>query len=81
VPTVTRRPPYQAHLRVYEPVAQLPPRQRRRWTDYAASAPSAAEVEAELYADAVRRLAGRPPVPVPVNESTHGLLLEQDGGL
>ena len=49
--------------------------------EYAADAPSAAEVEAELYADTVRRLAGRPPVPVPVTESRHGLLLEQDGAL
>lgn len=78
---MTRRPPYQAHLRVYEPVATMPKDQRRRWTAYAANAPPPAEVEAQLYADTVRRLAGRPPVPVPVTESTHGLVIEQDGAL
>src|SRR6478672_7631397 len=59
----------------------MPAPQRRRWTDYAATAPSPAEIEAEMYADTVRRLAGRPPVPVPVTESRHGLVIEQDGVL
>lgn len=81
VPTVTRRPPYQAHLRVFEPVAHLAPAERERWTTYARSAPSRPEVERALYADTVRRLAGRPPVPVPAAESTDALLLDDDGDL
>jgi hypothetical protein len=81
VPTVTRRPPYQAHLRVYEPVAQLGSDARERWTTYAADAPAKAEIEGELFADTVRRLAGRPPVPVPEVESPHALLLREDDEL
>jgi hypothetical protein len=77
VPTVTRRPPYQAHLRVYEPVAHLADAERERWTQYARTAPSAREIEAALFADTVRRLAGRPPVPVPAAESEDALLLDE----
>ncbi len=78
---MTRRPPYQAHLRVYEPVEHLPAADRARWTRYAADPPTRAEVEAALFHDTVRRLAGRPPVPVPPIESTEGLLLHDDGEL
>ncbi len=78
---MTRRPPYQAHLRVYEPVAHLPAPARDRWTAYARQAPSRGEVEATLYLDSVRRLAGRPPVPVPAAESHDALLIEQDDDL
>lgn len=81
MPTVTRRPPYQAHLRVYEPVAHLPAADRARWTRYAADPPTRSQVEATLFHDMVRRLAGRPPVPVPPTESTDGLLLLDDGEL
>ncbi|KQX62082.1 hypothetical protein ASD06_16325 [Angustibacter sp. Root456] len=81
MPTVTRRPPYQAHLRVFEPVAHLAPADRERWNAYARRAPSRHEVERTLYADTVRRLAGRPPVPVPAAESTDALLLDEDGEL
>lgn len=78
---MTRRPPYQAHLRVYEPVAHLPPAARARWSRYAADPPTRAEVEAALFHDLVRRLAGQPPVPVPAAESVDGLLLEDGGEL
>jgi hypothetical protein len=81
VPTVTRRPPYQAHLRVYEPVAHLSAPERERWTTYARTAPSRREVDSSLFADTVRRLAGRPPVPVPAAESPDALLLDEDGEL
>ncbi|GAB3596577.1 hypothetical protein GCM10027446_23610 [Angustibacter peucedani] len=78
---MTRRPPYQAHLRVYEPVQHLPAEARSRWTRYAEDPPTRAEVEAGLFHDTVRRLAGRPPVPVPPTESHDALLLEDDGEL
>jgi hypothetical protein len=78
---VTRRPPYQAHLRVYEPVAHLLAAERERWTAYARTAPSPREIEAALFADTVRRLAGRPPVPVPAAESSDALLLDDGDGL
>lgn len=81
VPTVTRRLPYQAHLRVYEPVAHLPAAERERWSRYAEDPPTRAEVEAGMYHDVVRRLAGQPPVPVPPVESHDALLLEDDGEL
>jgi hypothetical protein len=81
VPTVTRRPPYQAHLRVYEPVAHLPAEPRERWTRYAEDPPTRAEIEAGLFHDTVRRLAGRPPVPVPPTESPDALLLDDGGEL
>ena len=78
---MTRRPPYQAHLRVYEPVAHLAPAERDRWTAYARTAPSGPEIEAALFTDTVRRLAGRPPVPVPPVESAEAMLLDEDGAL
>ncbi len=78
---MTRRLPYQAHLRVYEPVAHLPADARDRWTRYAEDPPTRAEVEAGLFHDTVRRLAGRPPVPVPPTESADALLLDEDGEL
>ena len=81
VPTLTRRPPYQAHLRVFEPLAHLAPAERERWSAYARQAPSRHEVERALYADTVRRLAGRPPVPVPAAESAEALLLDDGGEL
>jgi hypothetical protein len=74
---MTRRPPYQAQLRVYEPLAHLPEPDRERWQAYARTAPSRAQIEAELHAEQVRRLAGRPPVPVPAVESRHAFLLTE----
>lgn len=75
----SRRPPYVAYLRVFEPVEHLPEQARARWVAYAASQPGRAALEAAEFAAAVRRLAGRPPVPVPPVESRDGLLLEVDG--
>lgn len=78
---MTRRPPYQAHLRVYEPVAHLGAAERERWTAYAHTAPRPHEIQAALFADTVRRLAGSPPVPVPAAESVDALLLDDGDGL
>ncbi len=66
---------------MFEPVAHLPATERERWTAYAPSRPHRDLVEAALFADSVRRLAGRPPVPVPPTESSEGLLLELEGEL
>lgn len=76
-----RRPPYAAYLRVFEPVAHLPALDRERWTAYAASRPQRELLEAAQFADSVRRLAGRPPAPVPASESRDALVVEQDGAL
>ena len=76
-----RRPPYLAYLRVFEPVAHLPDAERDRWTAYAPSRPPRDVVEAGIFADSLRRLAGRPPVPVPAAESGEGLLLDLAGDL
>lgn len=79
--SAARRPPYLVYLRVFEPVAHLAEAERDRWTAYAAGRPRRELIEATQFADSVRRLAGRPPAPVPAVESTDALLLEQDGEL
>jgi hypothetical protein len=79
VPTATRRLPYLAHLRVLEPVEFLPEPQRARWTAYAVGAPSRSDLETRHHTETVRRLAGRPPVPVPAAESEGAVVVEVDG--
>ena len=74
-----RRPPYVAYLRVYEPVDHLPKAPRDRWTAYARSVPPL--LEQDQYAESVRRLAARPPAPVPEQESEDALVLQVDGVL
>lgn len=81
MPVARRRPPYVAYLRVFEPVEHLSPAERERWTAYAPSRPGRQLIEADQFAESVRRLAGRPPVPVPPCESQDGLLIEVAGAL
>lgn len=81
MPAARRRPPYLVYLRVFEPVAHLPPPARERWTTYSASPPQRYLIEASQFADSVRRLAARPPVTVPPAESEDALLLDLDGEL
>lgn len=73
------RPPYPTYLRVLVPVDELPAHQRERWTAYAATGPDRREVAERQLAEAVRRLAGRPPLPVPAVESTDGVVVEVEG--
>jgi hypothetical protein len=81
VSPTARRPPYLTYLRVLEPVAHLPAPIRRRWLEYAPARPGRHELEGATFTDSVRRLAARPPVPLPQRESTDGLLLDVDGDL
>ena len=81
MPAAVRRPPYLAYLRVLEPVAHLPAPTRRRWQRYAQDRPGRRELEGSAFADSVRRLAARPPVPLPPRESTDALVVELDGAL
>ena len=81
MPPSAHRPPYLTHLRVLEPVAHLPAPTRRRWLAYAEDRPGRRELEGSAFTDSVRRLAARPPVPLPPRESTDGLLLELNGEL
>jgi hypothetical protein len=73
------RPPYLTYLRVLLPIDELPSHERERWSRYAATAPGRREVAERQFAETVRRLAGRPPVPVPAVESTDGVVVEQQG--
>ena len=81
MPAAARRPPYLTHLRVFEPVAHLPGPSRDRWLRYADGRPGRRELEGAAFTDSVRRLAARPPVPLPPRESKEGLLVELDGEL
>lgn len=81
MPPAPRRPPYLTHLRVLEPVAHLPRPTRERWLRYADGRPDRRELEGAAFTDSVRRLAARPPVPLPPRESKEGLLVELDGEL
>ena len=76
-----RRTPYACHLRVYEPVEHLREPARARWTTCVRSRTQHRLVEADQYVDSVRRLAGRPPVPVPPVESSDGRVIEVGGAL
>lgn len=73
------RPPYLTYLRVLVPVDELPVHEQERWTAYAATAPDRTELAQRQFEETVRRLAGRPPVPLPAFESTDGVVLEVDG--
>ncbi len=69
--------PYATYLRVYEPLAAFPAREREHWTRYAR------RPERPSYQDELRRsladLLPTPPVPVPVRESGDAFVLEVDG--
>ena len=76
-----RRPPYVSYLRVYEPVEHLPGPARAKWATCVRSRTQHRLVEADQYLDSVRRLAARPPVPVPPVESRDGRVIEVRGAL
>jgi hypothetical protein len=69
--------PYATYLRVYEPLAAFPAREREHWTRYAR------RPERPSYQDELRRsladLLPTPPVAVPVQESADAFVLEVDG--
>lgn len=74
-----RRPPYQAALRVYEPIAELPVAQRERWAEYAQQQGSMDDLDAQIFAQTVQRLAAHPPALIPRIESDLArLLLDED---
>jgi hypothetical protein len=76
-------PPYAAYLRVYEPLAAFPERERAYWTGYAAQVRQAGPEEAPAAVDERRsRLADLiavPPKAVPEEESGEAFVHEQDG--
>ncbi|MFF4314649.1 hypothetical protein ACWDFR_30685 [Streptomyces sp. 900105755] len=69
--------PYATYLRVYEPLAAFPARERDHWTRYAR------RPERPSYQDELRRsladLLPTPPIAVPVQESGDAFVLEVDG--
>ncbi|MFK0160024.1 hypothetical protein ACIQVL_48080 [Streptomyces sp. NPDC090499] len=69
--------PYATYLRVYEPLAAFPDRERDHWTRYAR------RPERPSYQDELRRsladLLPTPPIAVPVQESAEAFVLEVDG--
>ncbi|OON75622.1 hypothetical protein [Streptomyces tsukubensis] len=69
--------PYASYLRVYEPLAAFPDRERDHWARYAR------RPEHPSYQDELRRsladLLPTPPVPVPVHESGDAFVAEIDG--
>ncbi|MER6223747.1 hypothetical protein ACWCYL_35125 [Streptomyces sp. 900105755] len=69
--------PYATYLRVYEPLAAFPDRERDHWTRYAR------RPERPSYQDELRRsladLLPTPPIAVPVQESGDAFVLEVDG--
>lgn len=69
--------PYNAYLRVYEPLAAFPEPERSRWHGYASTAeqPTAQDEVRQSLAD----LVPVPPVPVPVHESRDAFVAVVDG--
>ena len=74
------RPPYSAHLRVYEPLVAFPVRERARWEQYAESRDGGDAVEAEIDLG-LRTVVGRAPVVVPAVESPDAFVLATADGL
>jgi phage gp37-like protein len=76
---VLARAPYAAYLRVYEPLAAFPEPARSHWSAYAHEVLDGRHARAEAaaleHAAALARLVSRPPLPAPVHESGHGLVL------
>lgn len=72
--------PYAAYLRVYEPLSAFPEPQRRVWAAYAESRdrPRRATALQAEHAEAIRRLIGIPPMPVPGQESRDAYLRRID---
>jgi hypothetical protein len=77
------RTPYAAYLRVYEPLVSFAERERSQWSAYAHEVLDGRHARAEAVAlehtAALARLVARPPLPAPVHESRHALVLV-DGG-
>jgi hypothetical protein len=74
------RPPYSAHLRVYEPLAAFPAGERARWEAYAARSARTDVLEAEVRTG-LRTVVGRAPVVVPALESGEAFVLDSPQGL
>ncbi|MEV0197048.1 hypothetical protein [Nonomuraea sp. NPDC050691] len=68
--------PYAAYLRVYEPLTAFPEHERKAWTEYADSRdrPRRANALNAEHGESIRRLLGRPPHPVPAQESPNAYL-------
>ena len=77
------RTPYAAYLRVYEPLAAFTEPARSQWAAYAHEVLDGRHARAEAVAlehtAALARLVARPPLPAPVHESGHALVLVDDG--
>jgi hypothetical protein len=76
---VLARAPYAAYLRVYEPLAAFSEPARSHWSAYAHEVLDGRHARAEAAAlehtAALARLVSRPPLPAPVHESGHALVL------
>lgn len=73
--------PYDAYLRVYEPLEAFAADERQRWTSYAAEPrhrDRRRAVDAARW-EAVRNMVATPPVMVPARESRDAFVLEVDG--
>ncbi|SEN70565.1 hypothetical protein [Nonomuraea pusilla] len=68
--------PYAAYLRVYEPLSAFPESERTMWAEYAESRdrPRRANALNVEHAESVMRLLGKPPQPVPAQESPNAYL-------
>ncbi|MEU8247943.1 hypothetical protein [Nonomuraea sp. NPDC048916] len=68
--------PYAAYLRVYEPLSAFAETERKVWADYADSRdrPRRANALNAEHGEAVLRLLGTPPQPVPAQESPNAYL-------
>jgi len=72
--------PYAASLRVYEPLAAFPEPARSQWARYVdlPDRPRRAHALEAEHAEAIRRLLGVPPIPVPEHESRDAYLRRVD---
>jgi hypothetical protein len=69
--------PYASYLRVYEPLAAFPDRERRFWESYASSAevPDRSGGVIAEHRRSLLNLLGRPPMAVPPHESSEAFVL------
>ncbi len=72
--------PYASYLRVYEPLAAFPDRERRLWESYASSAevPDRSRGVIAEHRRSLMNLLGRPPLAVPPHESSEAFVLVVD---
>jgi len=75
--------PYAAYLRVYQPLVAFTPAERASWAAYAETAdrPRRASALHAEHGEAVRRVLGVPPAPVPAQESPNAYLRRVEGVL